>query len=37
MTKDELIYYAILLIGPALVFLGILLFAKPEPKKGSLK
>lgn len=33
MAKDELIYYAILLIGPALFFLGILLFAKPEPKE----
>ncbi len=35
MTKDELIYYAILLIGPALFFLGILIFAKPERKGES--
>ncbi len=33
MTQDELLYYAILMIGPALVFLGIILFAKPEGKK----
>ncbi len=33
MTKDELIYYTILLIGPALVFLGIILFAKSETKR----
>ncbi len=34
MGKNELLYYAILLIGPALVFLGIILFAKPStPKK----
>ena len=33
MTKDALIYYAILLIVPALFFLAILLFTKPEPKK----
>ncbi len=33
MTKDELLYYAVLLIGPALVFLGIILFAKPSASK----
>ncbi len=33
MTKDELIYYAILLIGPALFYLAIILFTKPETKK----
>jgi len=33
MTKQELIYYAILLIVPALFFLGILVFTKPQTKK----
>ncbi len=35
MGKNELIYYAILIVVPALFFLGVILFAKPSaPKKG---
>jgi len=33
MAKQELVYYAILLIGPALFFLAILIFTKPQTKK----
>ena len=33
MNKNELLYYLILIAGPALFFLAILLFTKSEPKK----
>ena len=33
MERNELLYYAILLIVPALFFIGVILFARPEPKE----
>jgi hypothetical protein len=33
MTKQELVYYAILLIGSAFFFLAILIFTKPQTRK----